>query len=56
MATKLGRLTLKFIWEHFTVLVICTSTLTLPWQPNFDSHVFQNLHFFLKNKFYFFFY
>ena len=27
---------------------MCTSTLTLPWQPVFGSHVFQNLHFFLK--------
>ena len=29
-------------WDHFNVIVTCTSTLMLPWQPSFGSHVFQN--------------
>ena len=41
----------KNIWEHFKVVVTCASTLMLPWQPSFWSHVFQNLHLFLKNRF-----
>ena len=27
--------------ENFKVVVICNSTMTLPWQPSFDSIVFQ---------------
>ena len=32
----------KFIWQHFEINMTCTSTLTFPWQPIFDSHVLQN--------------
>ena len=36
--------------------VTCISTLVLPLQRSFDSHVFQSLHFFLQKLFYFFLY
>ena len=36
----------KFIWEHFKVIVACTSTLMLPWLPIFCGHFF----FFFKKK------
>lgn len=36
---------LKFIWENFEIVVSCTSTLSLPWQPSFHSNVFQNFNF-----------
>ena len=35
---------LKFICEHFQVVVTCISSLTLPWQPSFDSHVCQTVY------------
>ena len=38
------RLFLKFICGHFQVVLTCTSSLTLPWQPSFDSHVCQNVY------------
>ena len=42
----------KFIWEHFKVIVTCTSTLMLPWLPIFCGHFFffWKLAFFLKKK------
>ena len=41
----------KFIWEHFKVIVTCTSTLMLPWLPIFCGHFFfENLPFFKKKK------
>ena len=42
--------------ENFKVVVICNSTMTLPWQPSFDSIVFQNLHFVYERRFYFYYY
>ena len=33
---------LKCIWKDLKVVVACTSTLKLPWQPGFYSRVFQN--------------
>ena len=42
------RLFLKFICGqfcgHFQVVLTCTLSLTLPWQPSFDSHVCQNVY------------
>ena len=35
--------------ETFKVVVTCTSALTLPCQPNFKSHIFQNLLFYSFN-------
>ena len=35
---------IKFMWNNFKVTFTCTSTVTLSWQPNVDSHVFYNLH------------
>lgn len=46
---------LKIEWEHFQVVVTCTALLSLPWQPSFNSQVFQNL-FFSYKKIYFYFY
>ena len=46
---------IKFIWNNFKVDFTCTSTVTLSWQPNVDSDVFQNLHFSDKNVFFFLF-
>ena len=41
----------KSSWEHFKVVVTCTSTLTLPWQPSFNKcFFFQNLHFFFYKR------
>ena len=31
----------------------CTSSLTFPWQPIFDSHALQNLQFSFLNDFFF---
>ena len=35
-------------WENFKIIVArtCAPPLRLPWQPSFDSCLFQNLHFF----------
>ena len=39
------RLFLKFLCGHFQVVLTCTSSLTLPWQPSFDSqNVCQNVY------------
>ena len=46
---------LKIEWEHFQVVVTCKALLSLPWQPSFDSQIFQNL-FFSYKKIYFYFY
>ena len=44
----------KFIWEHFKVIVTCTSTLMLPWLPIFCGHFFffwETCLFFIKKGF-----
>ena len=46
---------LKIEWQHFQVVVTCTALLSLPWQPSFDSQIFQTL-FFSYKKIYFYFY
>ena len=35
----------KIYLQHFEINITCTSTMTFPWQPIFDSHVLQNLQF-----------
>ena len=35
------RLFLKIIWENLKAVITYSLTLTLPWQPSFDSHVFK---------------
>ena len=44
MTTKLQDFSKKhsFSWEHSIVVLTYTSTLTLPRQPTFGSHVFEN--------------
>ena len=44
-------------WENFKIIVArtCAPPLRLPWQPSFDSCLFQNLHFFSFRLFPFFF-
>ena len=44
MTTKLTNFPLNFTEN---IVVTCKSTLALPWQPTFDSHVYQNLLFFV---------
>ena len=48
----------KFIWEHFKVIVTCTSTLMLHGYRFFAAicFFFGNLPFFHKKRFYFYFY
>ena len=46
----------KFIWEHFKVIVTCTSTLMLSWLPIFCGHFFfWKTCLFFKKKFLFLF-
>ena len=41
MTTKLSDFPEIYL-EHFKVIVTCTLTLTLPWQPSFESQFFRN--------------
>ena len=45
-------------WENFKIIVArtCAPPLRLPWQPSFDSCLFQNLHFFSFGFVYIFFF